>query len=281
MLGTTNIKSYNKLGKVAMPNGALIFAHQSTVDYLAVARVSAVLVKRHLKLPVCLVTSDDVNDSAFDQVIKINTPHTTNRRYFTVDNQKVLGPWFNGSRADALDLTPWDRTLLIDADYFVLGNQLKPVIESTADFACHVRAKDLVTQQLVDTASGYRAMSWATVCWFSRNSRPVFEMWKRIRDQWDYYNQLCDFNQPVYRNDHALSLALDTASGHVPHNSVIPFAMTNVLSGTKLLDIRSDGCVVFETGRGISRVKNTDLHIIDKNICTNDNWLSKLELVHA
>lgn len=264
-----------------MSNGALIFAHRSTIDYLAVARVSAILIKRHLKLPVCLVTSEDVNDPAFDHVIKIDLPNTTNRRYFTVDNQKILGPWFNESRANALDLTPWSRTLLVDADYFVLGTQLKPVIESRMDFVCHTRAKDLATQQLVDTASGYRAMSWATVCWFGHESRPVFEMWKRIRDHWDYYNQLCNFNQPVFRNDHALGLALDTVGGHVPHHSAIPFAMTNVLSGTKLLDIRADGSVIYETGQGISKIKNTDLHIIDKTICTNSEWLSKLESVHA
>jgi hypothetical protein len=264
-----------------MPNGALIFAHRSSVDYLATARVSAVLVKRHLNLPVCLVTSESVDDPAFDHVIKIAPPVTSNRRYFVVDNQKVVGPWFNESRADALDLTPWDQTLLIDADYFVMGNQLKPIINSNISFACHTRAKDLVTQQLVDTASGYRAMSWATVCWFGHDSRPIFEMWKRIRDQWDYYNHLCDFNQPVFRNDHALSLALDTVGGHVPHQHVIPFVMTNVLSGTKLLDIRSDSTVLFETGKGISRVKNTDLHMIDKSICTNSEWLKKLELVNA
>lgn len=264
-----------------MSNGALIFAHSSVIDYVAVARVSAQLVKRHLGLPVCLVTDQPVTDSVFDHVVQIDTPVTTNQRYFSVNGQRKLGAWFNNSRADALDLTPWDRTLLIDADYFVLGTQLKSVINSDVDFACYTSARDLVSGQLVDEYTGYRRMSWATVCWFSSHSRPVFEMWKRVRQHWDFYNMLCNFDQPVFRNDHALSLALDTISGHIPHYCAIPFSMTNVLSNTKLLDIRDDGTVVFETAQGIARVKNIDLHVIDKGICSTPEWLTKLEAVHA
>lgn len=264
-----------------MRNGALIFAHRSLVDYIAPARVAAKLVKRHLDIPVCLVTDAEIADSTFDQIVTVDPPSTNNRRYHLVNGQRQLGPWFNESRADALDLTPWDNTLLIDADYFVFNDQLKMLFKSDIDFACYTQAQDLVTGQYVDQTTGYRSMSWATVCWFSRRSRPIFEMWKHVRNNWNYYNQLGDFNQPVFRNDHALTIALDTCAGHIMHKQFIPGSLTNVIPGTQLIDIQPDGKIIYSTGRGISRTKDVSLHVIDKTICTDPTWLSKLEAVHA
>ena len=266
-----------------MRDGVLIFAHATAVDYLQMAEVAAQLVRRHLNMPVCLVTDGDVVTTAFDQIVHAPKPVAMNRRNYWVNGVKKTAPWYNSTRSMAFDLSPWDRTLLIDADYFVMSDQLKLLQKTNLGFVCYANAHDICNNKPIDVNCGYRHMAWATVCWFDRSeySQGVFAMWKHVVKNWAYYNLSNDFGKPGLRNDHALTIALETMSGHSATYPTIPGSMATVLPGTQLYDIRADGTVLFNTHDKFSLIKNQDLHMIDKQIACNPQWLELLEAVHA
>ena len=86
-----------------MTTGALIFAiNNGTIDYEAMAHWSAQNIQRHLGISTCIVTREDVDRAP-----------ASNRWFADFDTHM---DWHNQSRADAYDLSPWDRTLLLDAD---------------------------------------------------------------------------------------------------------------------------------------------------------------------
>jgi hypothetical protein len=106
-------------------------------------------------------------------------------------------------------------------------------------------------------------------------------MWKHVVKHWSYYNLANDFGKPGLRNDHALTIALETMNGYLSQFPTIPGSMATVVPGTQLYDIKSDGTVLFQTGDKFSLIKNQDLHIVDKQIACDAQWLQLLEAVHA
>jgi hypothetical protein len=109
----------------ALTQGVLIFAfNNEATDYIAMAAWSAKNIRRHLNLPVAIVTDNPAAAAQheFEHIIA-TVPDTGGSRYFADYNATVT--WHNESRASAYDLTPWDHTLLLDADYIVASDQLK------------------------------------------------------------------------------------------------------------------------------------------------------------
>lgn len=230
-----------------MTRGALIFAYDNeAVDYVAMAAWSAARIHRHLDIPVCLITdsTDSTLGHAFDQVITVAAPDTQQHRYFR--DYKTAGTWRNHNRVNAYDLSPWDHTLLLDADYVVASDQLSLLFDIDQDFLVHDRAHD-ITGNL--PFSGNRAfgtyqmpMAWATVVSFrrSRTAELIFSCMEMIRDNWNHYLQLYQIDEYTYRNDFALSMAMNTVNGHVLNMPAIPWSLATVTPETKLSQVDQD-----------------------------------------
>ena len=131
-----------------MTSGAMIMAMRNDqVDYLALAAWNSDNIRRHLKLPVAVVTDDVGADvSAFDQVIIAEVSDGLGYRNL---DQTEPRPWHNVNRADAFDLSPWDRTLLLDADYVVASEQLRSLLDADQDFLAHRSAHDVTGCRVV------------------------------------------------------------------------------------------------------------------------------------
>lgn len=202
-----------------MTTGALIFAfNNEQIDYVAMANWSAKNIHRHLEIPVCLVTDKDpVQPHVFDHVV-IATPADAGQRYFSDYNTNVI--WHNTNRMDAYTLSPWDQTLVLDADYVIASNQHAATLKSPQDFLCYrwaVDATGLQTFEDLNYFGNHRMpMWWATVMMFRRSTATelLFESMQMIRDNWTHYRNLYKNPNPTYRNDHALSIALNTLNGH-------------------------------------------------------------------
>jgi hypothetical protein len=102
--------------------GVLLFAfNNERMDYVRLAAYCASRVNRYWRLPVTLVTDERERilevRSHFDQVItQSRTRFQTQRLY--PDYQELL-TFFNKDRVMADVLTPYDETIVIDADYLV------------------------------------------------------------------------------------------------------------------------------------------------------------------
>jgi len=234
-----------------MTQGAVIFAvGDSAIDYAAIAAWSAARIERHLGLPTTLITDQAVDDSAFDHIIRIDTQQNDRSRWFADFEQSV--PWHNLDRCDALDLTPYDRTLLLDADYVINSGQLRRVVDHDR-FWCHRYAYTVGTGQIFDHFGRYQhPMYWATVIAFGRDAESafIFDSMRMIRNNWQHYRDLYHIDNALFRNDYALSIALPLVYGHV-QPSVLPGAMLNVMPEHGLRQIEENSFeVTWRCSRG-------------------------------
>jgi hypothetical protein len=212
-----------------MTTGALIFARNNEqIDYVAMARWSARNIERHLGIPTYIVT-DDVPSN--------NTRHFTDVGTVT---------WYNHNRMDAYQLSPWDRTLVLDADYVVAGAQLKVLLEIDQDFLAHRWAYDVTGKHNFEGLNyfgdNHMPMWWATVMMFrkSDHARLIFESMQMIRDNWTHYRNLYKNSTTTYRNDHALSIALGIVNGHTLNHNSIPWSLASLTPEHMLTQLSQD-----------------------------------------
>ena len=220
-----------------MTTGVMIFAMGHGIDYVSLAAWNAHRVRQYLDLPVCLVTDQDLVDPVFDHVVQVASNPTISSRYFA--DQNGLVAWHNHNRCDALDLSPYDRTLLIDADYVIASDRLRMITDHSADIMCFCTAYDVATgQDLVDLnyfGAHRMPMWWATVIAFSKTpvTRFVFDAWRMVRDNWHHYRDIYSIRDPLFRNDYAMTIALGIVSGHTLKVDSIPWKMATILPGTE------------------------------------------------
>lgn len=224
-----------------MTAGALIFAfNNEQTDYLTLAAWNADRIRHYLGIPVAVVT--DVTDHAllgkFDRVI-VHAAESGGKRYF--DDYAASVTWYNAGRTDAYALTPWDQTLVLDADYVVDSYNLRVVLNASQDFMCFRDAFDMSKDQgaFASTFGRYNfPMYWATVMMFRRSATAqyIFDAMHMIKQNWNHYRDLYGIDRSNYRNDYALSIALGIISGHTLAVDAIPWPMPSVLpeSGLRL-----------------------------------------------
>jgi len=221
-----------------MTQGVLIFAfNNEETDYLDMAEWSAANIQRHLNLPVSVVTDTEYTGKAFDQVIHA-VAESGGTRYFEDYDRTVT--WHNAGRVDAYNLTPYDQTIVLDADYVVASNNLKRLLNAQQDFLCHRIAFDLAGQtdmRGINTFGKYdMPMWWATVMMFrkSNTAQYIFDSMQMVRNNWQHYRDLYHIDRATYRNDFALSIALGIVNGHTQKVDEIPWSLVSVMPNTHL-----------------------------------------------
>ena len=254
-----------------MTRGALIFAFNNEyIDYLAMAEWTADNIRRHLDIPVAVITDQPTNGN-FDQVILADNPGD-NARWF--DDYATRMPWHNQLRTSAYELTPWDQTLLLDADYVVASDQLKCLFDSDQNFLAHRWAYDITAQNNFEQLNYFghvcMPMWWATVVMFRRSQQAelIFNSMSMVRDNWTHYRNLYKNFQSTYRNDHALSIALGIVNGHTLDHVGIPWSLSSLTPEHKLTQLDQDHYRVdFTTSNNKSRwieIRNQDFHAMGK-----------------
>jgi hypothetical protein len=255
-----------------MTTGALIFAfNNATTDYLAMAAWSAARIRRHLNIPVAVITDSRHDIDSFDQVIHA-VPEDSGIRHF--DDYAATVTWHNANRTTAYELTPWDQTLVLDADYVVASNNLTRILQSSQDFLCHHQAYDVTGLQTFDDLNCFgknrMPMSWATVMMFRRGTtaKLIFDSMQMIRTHWTHYCDLYGNPRKTYRNDHALSIALNIVNGHVLHSPGIPWPLASVTPNHTLIQLDTDQFRVnYQTSNILGRwvgLNGLDFHAMGK-----------------
>lgn len=223
-----------------MTTGALIFAFDNEeTDYVSMAAWSAQRIRKHLNIPTAIVTDVDPTDRRLGQVDRVISASAASggTRYFEDYEKNVT--WFNAGRVDAYSITPWEQTLVLDADYVVCGNDLNQVLNAPQEFMAFRQAYD-VTDPVRDLLSTFGRnqfpMWWATVMMFrkSNTAQYIFDCMTMIRSNWQHYRELYGITEKNYRNDYALSIALGIVSGHTLKVDNIPWAIASVMPEVKL-----------------------------------------------
>jgi hypothetical protein len=226
--------------------GILLFAENNEkIDYLRLAILCAQCIKNNMgsETKVSVVTNngswenlpkvgadlESLAKSLFDKVIFTNVAYDVDNSRIYRDTQyhQVTAQFLNRSRSSAYELSPYDETLLIDVDYFVLNGSLNHVWGSNEDFIINKSAKTLLHKPL--TGPEFRLnpfgirMYWATVIYFKKSEKAklIFDLVSHIKEAWNYYRHVYDFPGGLYRNDFSFSIALHMLNGFVDDNSFV------------------------------------------------------------
>jgi len=240
-----------------MSTGALIYATDGDIAYSRIAQECASRVEQYLDIPATIVQGDTA---------------VKGKRGWADCDAPV--EWRNGGRCNALHDSPYDCTLLLDADYWIASDCLKHVLSATGNFYAHntrmyINEKESKTETfgLLNTP-----MWWATVCVFDRSefSQDIFDVWQMIEQNYNHYANLFQFSASPFRNDYALSMALLLVTGGEYPHCAIPYSLINVPdscninldNGTWKLEY-----TVYENEQLKPKkitVKDQDLHIMGK-----------------
>jgi hypothetical protein len=215
-----------------MNYGVLIFAHNSRdVDYALMSIVAGSLAKQHLDVPVSLITDKSTIDwlkesnqysqaeSLFDQIILVDRPDTANSRRLNDGDESKTVPFINANRSSAWDLTPYDRTLLIDSDYLIFSDTLSEYWNYDSSFMISSAMNDVRGDRkgVLDSWVSDEGIPlyWATTIMFTKNqeSKLYFDLVKTIRDNYKMFSEVYRFSTKVYRNDIAFSVAKHIIEG--------------------------------------------------------------------
>jgi len=270
-----------------MKTGIVIFAHNSRkVDYSLMSLISGGLAKKHLKISVSLITDQStvewINKSqsmqkfnnVFENIILTDRPSAENYRNLNDGELVDNVPFVNGNRSSVWHLTPYDKTLLIDSDYFIFSERLKPYIESDHDIMISSAMNDLgenragtLDKYVSDTGPN---LYWATNVIFkkNKNSKIFFDLVDFIKDNYYYYAELFRFYPKPYRNDIAFSIAKHILDGFSLdlEGSLPPISTT--IDRDILVEVSDKGRLKFLMNQGSDYVamsiENTDIHVMNK-----------------
>jgi hypothetical protein len=226
-----------------LSQGVVIFAfNNEQTDYIAMAAWSAKNIRRHLNLPVALVTDNPeaAAEHDFEHIIA-TVADTGGSRYF--EDYSTTVTWHNAGRINAYELSPFDQTLVLDADYVVASDALLEVLTIPQQFAAFKDAFDPSSMTNLETFGAYNMpMWWATVMMFRRGniSQYIFDSMQMIRNNWQHYRDLYGIHQSNYRNDYALSIALGLVAGTEQSVHEIFFPMLNVMPDHGLTCVEQD-----------------------------------------
>lgn len=241
-----------------MSTGCLIYATDGDIEYSRIAKECARRVNQHLGIPSTILSG--------------GTNTTGNRAW--ADCDKPIA-WRNSGRCNALHDSPYDRTLLLDADFWINSDVLKTALDSNASFLAH-NTRMYVNEKypVIETFGTLKTpMWWATVCVFDRSDFPqdVFASWRMIEENYKHYSELFQFNRKPFRNDFALSLALLLCNGNTqPTQCALPWPLINVPDSAGV-DYKNDtwnlNYTAYEHQQTLTKritIKDQDLHIMGK-----------------
>ena len=240
--------------------GAVIFANNTdTVDYLSIAEANARLIDRYLSLPTTILTS--------------TTDTPINRRY-DVTNQQVV-EWKNFGRSQAFDLSPYDETLLIDADYLIMDDAFAKIFDTLGDYVIPDKNLYATCPDTHETMGEYSLpFVWATAVFFKKTdrSRQLFDFVKQIEKNYSYYRALYNIKDSNYRNDYAFAIAHYVINGYsISCREFLPWPIVTIPGILDALEINNDRLTIRTPDRAYVSPKQS-IHILSKTYLQSDKF---------
>lgn len=283
--------------------GGLIFAHNSEqIDYALLSVISAGLAKKHLQIPFTLITDKStvswmqesnlysLAKKIFDQIEFYEVRGDTNKRKLMDGQESQVVPFRNSSRATAFELSPYERTLLIDSDFLINSQNLVPYLESEYPLMISktinpLNGSDIRIHDEYVSDTGIRLL-WATCMIFDKTeeNKTFFSLVEHIRNNYQLYGDLYGYQNTIqFRNDIAFSIAKHMMSGFVNDKTdLLPEILTS-FDKDILIDVdehRYKFLVENNSGTDVyvlCSTKKLDIHVMNKqSIVRNKEKFLKL-----
>ncbi len=246
-----------------MTKGILVFCiNTDTYRYDRIAAKTIPLLKKNLKLPVTMVTNFETY-KMLPPLGWIDYKFIENQTGNMIDGK----PWNNLDRHRAYELSPYDRTLVVDIDYFCFSNHLSTLFDTNDELLVHDQVYDMTGKGSYDFRNNSSIpMVWATLIYFRKceKSRAVFEMVKYIKENYEYFCNLYRIDFKNFRNDYAFAIALQQLNGFRKF-PVMPTKLATLPASAKVQSVNDNG-LLWEMGDNYGIIKDTDVHVIDKGV---------------
>lgn len=274
-----------------MTNGVVLIAHNNEeIDYFRIACANAQMIRKNLKVPVTLVTDNgsyswgktslgqDRIDSIFDQIIEVdrNWEFRNPRIYSDTKYTNKTLEFYNCRHWQIFELSPYDETLFIDADYLIMSDSLNQCWGSTHDIMIDNRIYSNfgnIETRLIDDFG--ISLYWATVVYFKKTdfARHFFNLISYIEDNYQYFRDLYTIRSGMFRNDNAFSIAVHTmkgfAEGKQSEIGLLPIpALYMSWDTADVVDIPEKNQLILideiNNTHRLIKVKDTDIHVMNK-----------------
>jgi len=272
-------------------NGQATFSNKSTIeiDYVKMAMANAKNIMKHMtNNNVALVTDEqgktlleEYNGTKYfshiiihenkDEGVGPNTNANSNMRGMRSGKDNIRMAWKNQTRADAYNLSPFDKTLLLDADYFVFDNMLDILFDTDKNVLCGRHVEEISYQDFLIDYDRIHHQSielyWATVLYFTKSneSKMLFDIMNWVKKNWQYFSKLYKFEASRnFSNDYAVSIAIHMLQGKVATNEyALPFKL--MCSADKNIMLDSQKFVYrYKNDWSGSRLPIQNVHVMNK-----------------
>jgi hypothetical protein len=265
------------------------------------ATIAGGLAKKNLGVPVSLVTDSDTiawlkesgslqkTKEVFDKIIEVKKPHTKNVRNLHDGFESKVIPFVNTNRYSVWELSPYDKTLLIDSDYLIFSNKLNEYWSVDAPVMMAQGMTDLTGERggILDSKVSETGvhMFWATTVMFDKSveSEFFFKLVDFVKDNYVYYADLFRFNPKQFRNDIAFSVAKHIMNGFETEFAYTLPPILTVFDKDILQSVNSNRLTFLVSqphdvaGFWAASTKGADVHIMNKqSIIRNASHLLEL-----
>jgi len=272
-----------------MSKGVLIFAHNNRqVDYARMAIIAGGLAAKNLQVSVTLATDDstvawmkesNIYTTAmkiFEHIRIVNRPEDLQNRKFNDGTEQVVAPFKNSNRASVYNITPYDRTLLIDSDFFILTDELNNYWDIDSSVLISKNYNDILGPERIGYLDRYVSntgvqLLWATKVMFTKNeeSKTFFNLVNHVRENYKRYADVYRYDSRMYRNDIAFAVARHIMYGFETDNDYSLPDVFSVPDKDVLYDVSNESLKFLVSPKLnnnfiATSVKGRDVHIMNK-----------------
>ena len=150
-----------------MNKGILLYCFDTpTCKYHKILERCVRLIQKNLNLEITVVTNYETFKS-IGNLGMINYKLIDNE----TNNKRGKEFWYNLDRHTAYDMSPYDKTILMDIDYFCFTNNLLNLLDIDEDFLIHDKIHDLTGKDVYNfRKKSIIPILWATVIVFEKTA---------------------------------------------------------------------------------------------------------------
>jgi len=250
------------LEKLEKSRGIVAFAiNTETTNYVEIAERTLKVASQTLALPYTIL-SPEVS--------------TRNQR-FDIDTHQFV-QWNNFDRHSVYELSPYEETLVIDADYLILDNSLNKIFDTQWDYLLQRNSYALTQEWPSTMGPNSLPFVWATVFAFRKTvrSKLFFDLVGRVQYNYEYYRNLFNIVERNFRNDYAFAIADYILNGYALGKQSIPGNMLTVDQVIKSITVRGSQLIIKDETRSFV-IPRTNIHIMSKAYLQSNNFLSLVD----
>ncbi len=246
-----------------MTQGVLLFCFDTEhTKYHKILERCVGLIKKNLKLEITVVTN-------FQTYNKLKPLGFINYKFIEpeIGNTKEGKAWNNVDRHLAYELSPYDKTVVMDIDYFCYSDNILQLFDTDYDFLVPSEAFDLSGRNSFDHRRfSMIPMVWATVLFFkkSKEAERIFKMVRYVKDWYRYFIDLYRIHSRNFRNDYVFAIALQQYKGFVGYDK-FPFALSTLPPDCEILELGDVG-VKWKLNDTVNYINDQDVHVLNKEI---------------